>query len=209
MDNIEKLINKYALVSDQVDRKELATVLEALQLTLDKHIEGDVVEFGCYKGTTSLFLMRLIVVSGQQKRLWLYDSFQGLPEKTAEDGTMGDEFRPGELAATKAEVVRNFAHANLPKPIIKKGWFSDISENDLPDKISFAYFDGDYYESITDSFNQCTGRWTDGAMVVVDDYTNSHLPGAALAVDKWVSMHQSLVRSFTVKNSLAIISLVL
>ena len=135
MDNIEKLINKYALVSDQINQKELATVLEALQLTLDKHIGGDVVEFGCYKGTTSLFLMRLIMASGQQKRLWLYDSFQGLPDKTAEDGTIGDEFRPGELAATKAEVVRNFAHANLPKTIIKKvNDILEISEKDIKNK---------------------------------------------------------------------------
>lgn len=204
--NIQKLVNKYALVSDQVSKTEVIDVLTELVKVLASKVPGDVVEFGCYKGTTSLFLARLIKEHGSDKKLWLYDSFAGLPEKTAPDDTrMGDEFKPGELMATKAEVIQNFRHANLPRPIIKKGWFSDVAGTDVPEQICFAYFDGDYYQSIVDSFHACAGRFAPGAIIVVDDYTNDHLPGAAKAVDEWRQAHASRIKKFVVKDSLAII----
>lgn len=205
---IDKLIKRHALVSDQVSPGEVAIVLTELAKVLDGGAPGDVVEFGCYKGTTSLFLARLLQAYRSSKQLWLYDSFAGLPDKTSQDDTrLGDEFKSGELAATKAEVIRNFSHANLPRPIIKKGWFSDIAGADVPAQICFAYFDGDYYGSISDSFRACAGRFSAGATIVIDDYTNSHLPGAARAVNEWRIANQALVSSFTVQSSLAIITL--
>lgn len=203
-----KLVNKYALVSDQVSKDEVVDVLAELDKVLAVGISGDVAEFGCYKGTTSLFLARLMKEHGVDKKLWLYDSFAGLPDKTAQDDTrMGDEFRPGELMATKAEVVQNFRHANLPRPIIKKGWFSDLTANDVPEQICFAYFDGDYYQSIKDSFRLCSDHLVSGSIVVVDDYTNDHLPGAAKAVDEWRKANAGRIAKFVVKDSLAIIEL--
>lgn len=119
--DIAKLVAKYALVSDQVSKSEVQIILTELNKVLRACVAGDVVEFGCYKGTTSLFLARLLMEYKSDKRLWLYDSFDGLPYKTDQDDTrLGDEFKRGELKATKAEVIRNFKHANLPRPIIKK-----------------------------------------------------------------------------------------
>lgn len=210
MRDISKLVKQYGLVSDQVSPIEIETILNELDKTLAAHVPGDIVEFGCYKGTTSLFLARLIQLVDTSRRLWLYDSFAGLPAKTTPDETrLGDEFRPGELAATKAEVLRNFSHANLPRPIIKKAWFNDLTAADVPEQICFAYFDGDYYGSIRDSFRACDGRFSPGAVIVIDDYTNAHLPGAAQAVDVWRTAHAAQIKHWSVRHSLAIIQLVL
>ena len=201
MTDIRKLVTKYTLVSDQVSQREVEIVLAELDKVLGSGVAGDVVEFGCYKGTTSLFLSRLLRERDSNKKLWLYDSFQGLPEKSsADDSRLGDNFHPGELKATKAEVVRNFAHASLPQPIIKKAWFSDLTDDDVP---------GDYYDSIKDSFRVCETHLAPGAVVVVDDYVNVSLPGAAKAVDEWRQRNASRIRSFRVQDSLGIITLVL
>ncbi|MDO4271622.1 MAG: TylF/MycF/NovP-related O-methyltransferase [Candidatus Saccharibacteria bacterium] len=209
MSDISKLVAKHTLVSDQVSQTEIIDVLTELDRVLADNIIGDVVEFGCYKGTSSLFLARLLLKYGVNKRLWLYDSFAGLPEKSlADDTRLGDEFQPGELVATKAEVIRNFNHANLPRPIIKKGWFCDLTREDIPAQISFAYFDGDYYDSIRDSFRLCEANFTAGAIIVVDDYNNTHLPGAAKAVDEWRRANAKRIKSFVTRNSLAIIRLI-
>lgn len=209
MIDITKLVDKYALVSDQVSKNEVKLILTELNKVLRAGVPGDVVEFGCYKGTTSLFLARLLVEYKSDKCLWLYDSFDGLPDKTVQDDTrLGDEFKRGELKATKAEVLRNFSHANLPRPVIKKGWFNDVTADDVPGQIAFAYYDGDFYESIRDSFAACNGRFAPGAVIVVDDYTNTHLPGAARAVDEWCQLHQSTIKGrILVRDSLAIIEL--
>ena len=212
MIDANKLLAKHRLVSDQVSISEVKVIIDQLNKTIENGIAGDVVEFGCYKGTTSLFLMRVLVETGDvaKRKLWLYDSFAGLPAKSEADiSGLGDEFKEGELAATKAEVIHNFVHANLPKPIIKKGWFSELVEADVPGRIAFAYFDGDYYESIKDSFRLCGNKLAPGATIVVDDYTNQRLPGVARAVDEWMADHRNLVQNCTVTDSLMIIHLVL
>ena len=203
------MVAKYALVSDQVSKSEIQIILMELDKVLRADVPGDAVEFGCYKGTTSLFLARLLMEYKSDKQLWLYDSFDGLPDKTNQDDTrLGDEFKRGELKATKAEVLRNFKHANLPRPIIKKGWFSDVTSGEVPGQIAFAYFDGDFYDSIRDSFAACGDRFSSGAIIVVDDYTNTHLPGAARAVDEWCRWNRDLIRGNVIaKDSLAIIEL--
>ena len=121
------------------------------------------------------------------KKLFVYDSFEGLPEKTIEDQSpSGLQFVAGELYAQKKQLINNFKRANLPLPIITKGWFSNITPDQLPDRIAFAFLDGDYYNSIRDSLKLTWPRLSPGAIVVIDDYANQELPGAEKAVDEWL-----------------------
>jgi putative O-methyltransferase len=92
----------------------------------------------------------------------------------------------------------------LKLPIIHKGWFADVSPDDAPEDIIFAFFDGDFYESIADSFRVCAGKFHEKATIIIDDYTNEALPGAARAVDEWLRRNQQFV--LRTEASLAIIS---
>jgi len=48
------------IISDQITRDGLAIVWRELERALQQAIPGDIVEFGCYVGTTSLFIRRLL-----------------------------------------------------------------------------------------------------------------------------------------------------
>jgi len=205
---IDELLGKFAPISDQVSRAELRVILREFLAVLDAAVDGDVVEFGCYKGTTSLFLARVLAKINSDKKLFLYDSFAGLPEKSREDlSRAGDEFRAGELAATKSELLKTFAKNNLPRPIVVKNWFCDIRAEQLPQKICFAFFDGDFYASIRDSFAQCDDKFARGATIIVDDYANEHLPGAQKIVDEWRARNSARIENFREEQSLGIIKL--
>ena len=169
--------------NDQVSENETKRILALAQKCLD--VSGDYVEMGCYKGDTSLLLAD--IAKDSEKKLWIYDSFEGLPEKKeADKSVMGVLFRGGELAVTKREVKQRFLRANLPVPVIKKAWFSELVENDLPEQIAFAFLDGDFYESIKDSIKLVAPKMSDGGVMVVHDYTNPALPGVKRAVDEWM-----------------------
>ena len=169
--------------NDQVSEKETKRILALAQKCLV--VSGDYVEMGCYKGDTSLLLAD--IAKDSEKKLWIYDSFEGLPEKSgADESVLGANFRRGELLVTKREVKQRFLKAGLPVPVIKKAWFKDLSYNDMPEKIAFAFLDGDFYESIRDSIKLVTPRMSDGGVMVVHDYTNLALPGVKKAVDKWI-----------------------
>ena len=198
--------------NDQVSEEETALILEKAKGCIG--IEGDYVEFGCYKGDTSLLLAEVLrdnaisveksvdksveklgksggngVEKGNdekvRKRLWIYDSFEGLPEKRPEDkSVLGIAFQKGELGITKREVKERFLRAGLPVPIIKKAWFADLKDEDVPEKIAFAFLDGDFYESIRDSLRLVLPRMAESGVLIVHDYTNPALPGVAKAVNE-------------------------
>jgi O-methyltransferase len=133
----------------------------------------------------------------------VYDSFEGLPEKLAQDQSRaGDQFKAGELAITKKQFIVNYKKAGLSLPRIHKGWFNDLTAVDVPEKIAFAFLDGDYYESVLTPLKLIWPRLVPGAAIVVDDYANEALPGAAKAVDEWVATHPARL---SIEHSLAIL----
>ena len=169
--------------NDQVSEKETARILELARECLE--VPGDYVELGCYKGDTSLLLTDMLR-GHAMKRLWIYDSFEGLPEKTsADESVLGENFRSGELGVTKREVKERFLRAGLPVPVIKKAWFKDLTPEDLPGEIAFAFLDGDFYESIRDSLRLVTSKMNEKGVLVVHDFSNPALPGVVKAVEEW------------------------
>lgn len=192
----DELLKRYPLISDQMNARELRVLLVHLETLLQNGKQGAIVEFGCYAGTTSLFIRRLLDYYRSPHAFHVYDSFSGLPPKTTQDMSVtGDQFVTGELAATKKDFLHNFKKANLRPPIVHKGWFSDIDGSAVPNDILFAFLDGDYYESIRDSFALITPKLQAGAVIVVDDYVNEALPGAARATDEWCRQKAVIPRS--------------
>ena len=83
MNKTDQLLAKYPIISDQVDAKELRVLLRELEKALRSGTTGNIVEFGCYVGTTSLFIRRLLDAYRFAGEFHVYDSFAGLPEITA------------------------------------------------------------------------------------------------------------------------------
>jgi O-methyltransferase len=190
------------LLSDQIDERELSIILRELETALTATTSGDIVEFGCYVGTTSVPMGTRLMSTNRS--LYVYDSFEGLPEKAPQDESpAGTQFVAGELLASKKQLIKNFKQANVPLPTITKGWFSNVTPAQVPSEICFAYLDGDYYHSVMDPLKLIWDRLTPGAIVVVDDYANEALPGAAKAVNEWLRTHPANVRT---EHSLAIIT---
>jgi len=205
MNKTDQLLAKYPIISDQVDTKELRVLLRELEKALRSGTTGNIVEFGCYVGTTSLFIRRLLDAYDFTGEFHVYDSFAGLPEKTSIDNSAaGEQFKAGELLAPRKTFVYNFKKAGLKLPIIHKGWFADFPPKDVPENIIFAFFDGDFYESIADSFRVCAGKFHEKVTIIVDDYAHEALPGAARAVDEWLRCNQQFF--LRTEASLAIIS---
>lgn len=201
---VEELLSKYPLISDQVDRRELGVILTSLASQLEKNPKGgSIIELGCYIGTTSLFIRRVLDAYGARGSFHVYDSFEGLPPKTAKDSSpAGEQFRTGELSVSRKNFELQFKKIGLKLPVVHKGWFNELTAQDIPENITFAYLDGDYYESILDSLRLIWPKLAPSACIVVDDYANEALPGAARAVDEWLAIHPGNLR---VEASLAII----
>ena len=190
------------MVDLQIPSREVQLILDELAKTAD--IPGDVVEFGCYAGDTSVQLASAMQ-DNPDKWLYLYDSFEGLPAKTAADKSAdGWRFQKGELRTSPDTVARKFRKYQLPDPVIIKGWFNELQDDDLPDQISFALLDGDFYESIKTSLRLVAPRMSQNGIIVVHDYRNAALPGSAKAVNEFLEK-QSQNYTLNIRGQFAIL----
>jgi O-methyltransferase len=154
---------------------------------------GDICEFGVAQGATSRLLGSEIMAT--DRRLWLFDSFEGLPAPGPEDKLIDDIFNlgsmskyKGTMASPESEVLQKLNGIGFPpaRTRVKKGWIKDtIKGADLPGKIAFSYIDFDFYEPIKDALEFVAGRMPVNGRIVVDDY-GFFSEGAQIAVDEFV-----------------------
>jgi O-methyltransferase len=198
----------YPIISDQISREALELVCSQFEATLDRGVPGAVVEFGCYIGTTSLFLRRILDERGQsdERPFHVYDSFEGLPPKSQQDNNAaGVDFEAGKLYVSKREFLQQFRSAHLQAPIAHKGWFNELAANDVPTPIAFAFLDGDFYDSILSSLRLVWPHMSEGGKILIDDYQRPTLPGVEQAIRDFLQGKQ--VKSLRGSHNIAIIDL--
>ena len=164
--------------------EQVQKLVESLIKVIDDKVEGDVVEFGCYVGESSKYLMRTILETKSDKKLFVYDSFEGLPELSSWEENSG--WTPGTLNTTEDVLISNFLQNNLPIPIIHKDWFKNIPHYKIPQKISFAFLDGDFYDSIYDSLEKIYDKVSHGGRILFHDYERFDLPGVRAAIEDFL-----------------------
>lgn len=188
------------------------TVSEALYIVDALHksfaVPGDICEFGVAQGATSLLIAAELLHTDRD--FWLFDSFEGLPQPTAEDHLIDDIFALGSMQAyagtmrsPEAEVRTRLDSLPFPRErtMIRKGWVNDtIAGGDVPKRVAFAYVDFDFYEPIRDALAYLDTVTPVGARIVVDDY-GFFSEGAQLATDQFV---QGCGKRWTLDRPLAL-----
>lgn len=143
-------------------------------------LNGALVEFGVYQGKTAALLS---FMAG--KPIYLYDSFEGLPEKHGKDIT-AHWYVKGHLKSNREEVLEWFDRNHLPPPNILAKWFDQLTEREVPRQIGFAHIDTDRYLSTLQALRLVYPRTGRGGVIVIDDYGNGDLQGVKPAVDEFV-----------------------
>ena len=193
-------IIKDVLPYTMVGRGGLIATYEVAELVRNYKISGCFVECGVARGGSALLMLlsydpfRSPWLS--PKDAWLFDSFEGLPEPTEEDGTLrkpqGKDKASWDLAkgyclGTQEDVedllFREFGFSRDRIHLVK-GWFQDT----LPEyrervgQIAILRIDGDWYESTKCCMENLYDNVVDGGYVIIDDYA---LEGCRKAVDKF------------------------
>jgi len=143
-------------------------------------LDGDVWECGVYRGGTAAMMAAMLADLCPAKRLYLFDTFQGMPETDSAK----DSHQRGDFADTSREAVASYVgHADLC--ILRPGFIPDTFAGLESAKIAFAHIDVDIYRSILDCLEFIWPRLSLGGFIVFDDYGFPSCPGARSAVDEF------------------------
>lgn len=130
-------------------------VRQALRVT------GDLVECGCYKGTTARILYDVAGLAGSERRLFLYDLFDGA-EGIAKHGM------PHHGPNLEAQVRQRFA--DLANVIITQGSVPESFNQAAPEQIAFLHVDMNNLSAEIGALEALFDRVTTGGIIVLDDY---------------------------------------
>lgn len=175
-----------------------------------RDVEGAFVECGTWRGGSLGFWARTFVRNGGDVArcpIFGFDSFQGMPQMTTEDGdstahwihgrSMSD-LSPAQLSgaldstginlAIEQDVWSMVEGSGFPRErvTITKGWFQDTLplKKEAIGKIAVLRLDGDFYESTKFCLENLYDQVVSGGTVIIDDY--GVFPGCRRAVDEFI-----------------------
>ncbi len=105
-------------------------------------------------------------------KVWLCDSFEGMPTRREEDKADPELSDRSHLAVSVDQVRENFIRFGLLDDSVQfvKGWFSESLPNASIKQISVLRLDGDYYSSTADAMDNLYDKVSPGGFIIVDDY---------------------------------------
>lgn len=175
-----------------IGMKRLDQLQTAVETVLSEGVEGDFIETGVWRGGACIFMRAALAAYGDSdRRVFVADSFEGLPEPDAQRYPADrDSMFHAEryLAVSREDVERNFAKYGIldERVIFLQGWFKDTLPSAPIDKLAILRLDGDMYESTLDALGNLYPKLSPGGYCIIDDF---FLDPCRLAVEEYRSAH--------------------
>ena len=156
--------------------KRLDNLQHCIESVLDNNVPGDFIETGVWRGGATIFMRAALKVDRMtDRRVWVADSFEGLPAPTPEKypADAGDLLHTfGELAVSLERVKEHFRRFDLldDQVCFLKGWFRDTLPDAAIKKLAILRLDGDMYESTMDALVHLYPKLSGGGFTIIDDY---------------------------------------
>jgi hypothetical protein len=166
-------------------------------------LPGDLGECGVWKGG-SCMLMALTLLSrgAEERKLWLFDTFAGMPEPGPEDVIAWNNLPVEERNRRERDRGRvPFAGWDIPAEEVRENLLSTgyppenlrlvcgpveetlRGKGPLPEKLCLLRLDTDFYASTRTELEVLYPRLVPGGFLILDDY--GHFKGARQAVDEY------------------------
>jgi len=177
----------------------LHATYDAVMDVQERWISGDIVECGVARGGSAALMSLLEALAGNHRKIWLFDSYEGLPEPTKDDfraGISGRHVRPlpkGACLGTFGQVEDLlFRRLRLDRNSITmvKGWFQDTlpAMRSKIDHIAVLRIDADWYESVKCCLENMYDQVVLGGIIIIDDYASCF--GAQAALDEFLAIQK-------------------
>lgn len=177
--------------------QEMYNLWVATRHVVARDLAGDFVECGVWRGGSAMVVACTLLASEEsERRLFLYDTFEGMPEASEADttyfGSSAGQVRTsvatpdGDWNLASIEEVRaNLLSTGFPEDrlVLVKGKVEESIPGTVPERIALLRLDTDFYESTYHELEHLFPRLSSGGILIVDDY--DFWQGAQRAVDRY------------------------
>jgi len=169
---IFKLKPRYTMVTN----KNLIMLYNLVQEVNKTGVRGDVVECGVWNGGSAAMMTlanNLDPVKRTSRKIWLFDSFQGLPPATDRDGRLErarhfEGWNKGDIYKVKQVFTK--LGLSLDHVRIIPGWFNETLTTAPVSQIAILHIDADWYDSVKIVLDTFYDKVVPGGFIILNDY---------------------------------------
>lgn len=167
-----------------------------------KGVEGDFCECGVAYGSMSALMANFITENNLNKKLFMVDSFQGIPYPTEDDDHFPgglDLPKTGELkssgisSSSLQEVLERFKQWKIDLNVIQifEGWIEETIDkiSSTIEKLSFLRVDVDLYRPTKICLERLGSKVSKGGIIMVHD----NMPGCIKAVSEYTDINKVII----------------
>ena len=169
-----------------------------------EHVDGRIVECGVGPGRGIFAFSLLTQHATWPREIWGFDTFEGMPAPTAEDGTANRDME-GVWKHPEEQVTGLLRHNGLDAEFIESnitfvpGLLSDTLPHYDGGPIALLHLDVDFYESYKTALECLWAYVAEGGIVAFDEYKQRAWPGATQAIDEFfANRSEQVVKSAVV-----------
>jgi O-methyltransferase len=187
----------------QTSPERIYSLCEAVRYIINNQIPGDFVECGVWKGGSMMAVaLTLLSLNDQSRKLYLYDTFDGMTEPSDNDISItGISAKKLLMSSSKAQDDSIWCFAGIEdvkKAVLSTGYnpnnihfiegkVEDTIPLQSPSSIALLRLDTDWYESTYHELVHLYPCLSSSGVIIIDDY--GHWQGARRAVDEYISEH--------------------
>ena len=174
------------------DIRDFMDLCQLIKNTLDNGIEGDIAEFGSFRGHSGYLMAALLAQLGASKRLFLFDTFTSFPEESLGIDQFWSQSHPVDFATVQAKFEA------FPFVRFVEGDFTRTFDETGIERLALAYVDCDAYRSTDYLIHRIyPGVLSPGGIMVFEDYGHAQLLGNRTAVDAYFDRRQGCIAFFS------------
>jgi len=196
---IARLIGKHTIS----DVEAQWALYKAIAYVVKSNIPGDIMECGVWNGGSILLAAHALLHFGDtSRRLYLYDTFEGMPkpQEVDVDNTGNSALKHWEALTSEGktwgyggseEMVKEVVFsAGYPQDrfVFVKGMVEDTIPATIPERISILRLDTDFYSSTYHELVHCYPLLSSGGVLIIDDY--GYFLGSRVATDQYIAENQ-------------------
>jgi O-methyltransferase len=183
-----------ARADSMIGLRRMDNIQHCVSTVVEDGIPGDLIECGVWRGGATIFMRGVLKAYGDHSRkVWVSDSFQGLPppDATRYPADLGDTLhKMGGLAVGVEQVKHNFERYGLLDDQVQflVGWFKDTLATAPVEQLAVMRLDGDMYESTIQAIEPLYPKLSPGGFCIIDDF-GSHASQAGKAIEDYRKAH--------------------
>ena len=183
-----------ARAESMIGLKRMTNIQECIASIIADDVPGDLIETGVWRGGATIFMKANLRAWGDTTRkVWVADSFEGLPAPDASrfPADTGDKLHEQTGLAVGLETVKNnFRRYGMLDDNVEflVGWFKDTLPVAPLGELALMRLDGDMYESTIQAIEVLYPKLSVGGFCIIDDF-GSHASQAGQAIHDYRKEH--------------------